>query len=128
MIFIDTNYFLRFLLNDVVSQHQEVKELFKKGAIGKEKLFTSTIVIFEIFWVLSTFYKNSKQEILRVLRGLLEMSFIELEESLILQKALDIYEKSKLEFEDCYNITYAQNNNMTRFASFDKKLNKYLSN
>lgn len=126
MIFIDTNYFLRFLLNDVSSQHELVKELFKKGARGKEKLFTSTIVIFEVFWVLSSFYKKTKQETIKVLRGLLEMSFIKLEESLIFDRALDIYEESSLEFEDCYNIAYAKKNKMTEFASFDKKLVKYL--
>jgi predicted nucleic-acid-binding protein len=127
MIFIDSNYFLRFLLDDVSLQNVKVKELFKKGAAGKEKLFTSTVVIFEIFWVLSSFYKKKKHEIIKVLRGLLEMSFIKLDESLIFDRALDIYEESSLEFEDCYNIAYAKNNNMTKFASFDKKLVKYLS-
>lgn len=127
MIFIDTNYFLRFLLDDVSLQNEKVKELFKKGAAGKEKLFTSTVVIFEVFWVLSSFYKKKKHETIKVLRGLLEMSFIKLEESLIFDSALDIYEESSLEFEDCYNIAYAKSNNMTKFASFDKKLVKYLS-
>jgi len=127
MIFIDTNYFLRFLLDDVSSQNEKVKELFKQGAVGREKLFTSTIVIFEVFWVLSSFYKQKKEEIIKILRGLIGMSFINLAEAPIFDRALDIYEESSLEFEDCYNISYAKNNNMTKFASFDKKLVKYLS-
>jgi len=38
MTFVDTNYFLRFLLADVESQHQTAKELFRNAALGKVKL------------------------------------------------------------------------------------------
>ena len=52
MIFIDTNYFLRFLLADISSQHNQAKTIFKQAASGKISLFTSAVVIFEIYWVL----------------------------------------------------------------------------
>ena len=57
MIFIDTNYFLRFLLKDNEKQFIEVKKLFEKAILGEIDLYTSLIVIFEIYWVLSSFYK-----------------------------------------------------------------------
>ena len=54
-MFIDTNYFLRFLLNDVEHQHTEVKNLFLDASEGKADLITSTIVFFEVYWVLFAF-------------------------------------------------------------------------
>lgn len=127
MIFIDTNYFLRFLLEDNLQQQQKVKQLFKKAITKKIKLFTSTIVIFEIFWVLSSFYKKNKQEVIRVLDKILALTFIELEERQIIQKALNIYSEKNLDFEDCYNLSFAKNSNAKKIATFDKKLEKAFS-
>ena len=43
MIFVDTNYFLRFLLKDNKLQHRKAKQLMLDSAQGKLKLFTSII-------------------------------------------------------------------------------------
>lgn len=61
MIFVDTNYFLRFLLADQEEQHQTAKALFKKAAIGEVDLFTSLIVFFEVYWVLGEFLQERKR-------------------------------------------------------------------
>src|SRR3990172_8569866 len=84
MIFVDTNYFLRFLLADNKEQFHEVKPLFGQAAEGRVKLFTSIVVYFEIYWVLSSFYKQDKSETAKTLQQLLEMDFISLEEHEIL--------------------------------------------
>ena len=68
MIFVDTNYFLRFLLKDNKPQHLEAKQLMLGGATGKLKLFTSTIVFFEIYWVLTSYYGKNKTELVDTLK------------------------------------------------------------
>lgn len=126
MIFVDTNYFLRLLLKDVAKQHQEAKKLFQKGALGEIKLFTSTIVFFEIYWVLSSFYKQKKAKIIETLTDILKMSFIFLEKKELLQKALKIFAKTNLTLEDSYNLVYAKEIGAEDFKTFDKKLkNKF---
>ena len=55
MVFVDTNYFLRFLLNDVSDQHASARQLFEDGARGVRQLCTSLVVMFEVYWVLSSF-------------------------------------------------------------------------
>jgi predicted nucleic-acid-binding protein len=127
MIFVDTNYFLRFLLNDNSVQHQKVKKLFMKAANGDVSLCTSTIVFFEIFWVLENVYQKSKHEVTEILSKLLKLPFLEIDEKLQIKKALMLYEKGTIEFEDYYNIVYAEYKNAHKFASFDKKLQKVLS-
>lgn len=124
MIFVDTNYFLRFLLADIENQHQEVKKLFQDGVSGKIKLFTSIIVFFEIYWVMSSFYKKRKIKITQILLDILKMNFIRLGERESLQKAVELFAKSNFDLEDAYNLIYAKENKATAFGTFDKKLIK----
>ncbi|KKP88448.1 MAG: PilT protein domain protein [Berkelbacteria bacterium GW2011_GWA2_35_9] len=126
MIFVDTNYFLRFLLADNTNQHEEAKKLFNCGAQGKVKLFTSTIVFFEIYWVLSSFYQKNKTELCPLLQDILKLEFITLTERTILSDAIAIFENGNLSFEDCYNLCYAKKYKVTDFRTFDKILqNKF---
>lgn len=124
MTFVDTNYFLRFLLNDISNQHQQAKILFKKGAAGEVTLFTSVIVIFEVYWVMVATYDKTKAETIEILRNVLALSFIQLEARAVFERALDLFEEKSVELEDCYNLVYANKNNVTDFATFDKKLRK----
>ena len=125
MIFIDTNYFLRYLLDDNKEQAEKVKKLFYAGARGKEKLLTSVIVYFEIYWVLSSYYQKQKAEIVKTLQSLLALEFIHLEERMILNKAIELFSQSNLSLEDCYNLSLAKSKKCSRLATFDQKLKKY---
>lgn len=124
MIFVDTNYFLRLLLADNLSQHKKAKEFFLEGAEGRKKLFTSLVVIFEIYWVLSTFYKKNKTEITAVMNNILNLGFLKIEDKNILKEAIEIYKKTKLDLEDSYNLAYAKARKASGFETFDQKLVK----
>ena len=121
MIFIDTNIFLRFLIKDIPSQFEESRELFLSAAREETILITSTIVIFELEWVLGDFYQLPKEEIIPVLEEVLQLKVI-LEEKQIVLKALDIFKDKKLDLEDCYNLVYARLKGVDAFKTFDKKL------
>lgn len=127
MIFVDTNYFLRFLLNDISEQHKQVKDLFLSGSEGKVNLVTSTIVFFEIYWVLSSYYEKEKPEIVKVLEKILKLTFIELKERELLINSLKLFEKTNFDLEDCYNLYYAKHQKADSFKTFDKKLEKKFS-
>jgi len=126
MIFVDTNYFLRFLRDDIPEQTGTVKALFLAASEGKKKLFTSTIVFFEIFWVIKSFYSEKKERLIKTLQKVLDLDFIKIEEKEVLKDTLEVYGKTNLELEDCYNLAYAKAHKMTKFATFDKKLSKYI--
>lgn len=126
-MFIDTNYFLRFLLNDINFQHKEVKNLFMEASEGKVELVTSTIVFFEIYWVLFSFYKKSKEELVEALQKILKLTFIELPEREILLNSLTLFNTSSLDLEDCYNLYFAKSQKVKSFKTFDKKLEKEFS-
>lgn len=124
MIFIDTNYFLRYFLNDVNEQYREVKELFLSGSEGKVSLVTSSLVFFEIFWVLRSFYELDKENCIVALRNILKLSFIQLNERNILTDSIALFEKTNLDLEDCYNLYFAKSQKVDTFGTFDKKLEK----
>ncbi len=122
MVFIDSNYFLRFLLDDDSYQHQVAKMIFQQAAEEQMRVCTSLVVILELFWVLSSFYQKTKSEVITIMQAILDLQFIELAERRYLQDALLLYKRSKIEFEDCYNVVYARARGVTDFKTFDKKL------
>ncbi len=124
MIFVDTNYFIRFLLNDISEQHNLVKKLFTRASEKKVSLISSTIVFFEIYWVLSSYYGKEKSEIVAVLQKILRLTFIELPEREILLSSLILFKEVNLDLEDCYNLFFAKSQKVDTFGTFDKKLGK----
>ena len=127
MIFVDTNYFLRFLIDDNFQHAEEAKKLFLDAARGNLELVTSTIVVFEIYWVFKSFYQKSKTDIAEILQKVLGMNFIRLDERDLLQSALDFFKAQNLSLEDCYNLNFALNKRTKIFKTFDAKLAKVFS-
>ncbi|MBF8249850.1 MAG: PilT protein [Candidatus Levybacteria bacterium] len=125
-MFIDTNYFFRFLFKDIRDQYAEVESLFLSSSEGKASLITSTVVFFEFYWVLKSYYEKNKPEIVRVLSEVLNFNFIVLEERKILSDALSLFRQNNLDLEDCYNLFYAKFRKVKsgEFKTFDKKLER----
>lgn len=124
MIFVDTNVFLRFLLEDNDKQSKEARLLFEQASEGKAIVFTSLIVFFEIYWLFKGLFKKSKEEVCMILKNLLEMKFLIFAEHGVFERAIDIYQKTNLDLEDSYNLAYAKSNKATGFKTFDKILHK----
>ncbi len=124
MIFVDTNYFLRFFLGEPYDQHAQTKELFQKAARGETELATSLIVFFEVYWVASSFYHLEKEKVVEFLQNILKMEFIKLENRSILIDAVSLFGLTPFDLEDAYNLVYAKRIRAKEFATFDVKLRK----
>jgi predicted nucleic-acid-binding protein len=72
--------------------------------------------------VFTSFYKKSKNEVIKILSDVLSMSFIEFTERKIIVDAIAMFKDNNLEFEDCFNIEYAKDNKSSDFATFDGKI------
>ncbi len=124
MIFVDSNYFLRFFLKDINDQYLEVKRLFLKSAKGETVLVNSTVVIFEVYWVLKSYYHRDRVETSQTLQNIIDLNFIELSERSIIQHGLDLFKQTNLSLGDCYNIAFAKEQGIKSFKTFDLKLAK----
>lgn len=123
MIFVDTNYFLRFLLKDIATSFQEAKDLFLQAARGEEKFFSSQVVFFEVFWVLRSTYKKDKEALVEKLEKILGLN-VEFDQHQLLADSVNLYKRINLSLEDCYNLTYARVKGAQDFKTFDLKLAK----
>lgn len=122
MVYVDANYFIRLILKDIPEQYDQVYKLITSGAQGKTRLLTSTIAFFEVYWVLSSYYRISKPELAIALSTILQMNFVDLSEREILNQSLAVFGQSNLGLEDCYHLCYAKEFNSNSLATFDKKL------
>lgn len=126
MIFVDTNYFLAWLLEERDEQHRQAKELFRSAAEGKKKLVSSVIVFFEVYWVLTSFYGKKKTEVIKVLNNLLKLSFIKWEGRDLLVEAVMTFTGTNLDLEDSYNLAFIRKKKIKSVKTFDKQLLKKL--
>lgn len=121
MIFVDTNYFLRFLLKDDEQQYLIARKLFIESARRKVKLITSLVVFFEVVWVLRSSYGKDKKSLVEALFNMLKLDF-EIPEKYQIIESLSFFQKTNLSLEDCYDLVFAKYQESSEFKTFDKKL------
>lgn len=124
-VFIDTNIFLRLILEDVASQQAIVKKIFEDGAVGKINLNSSVIVFFEIYWVLESSCDVVGPDLVEKLRQVLKLT-VKFERHELLSKSVESMPKFGFDLEDSYNANYSGTINVDKFITFDQKLTKII--
>ena len=122
-IVIDTNGFLRLLLDDIPEQANQIESLLKYAKKGEFKIFLPQIVVFEVVFTLEKYYHLNKEEVLDKLESLVSIGYIEVESREIFVKSASLYRGNNISFVDCFIFILAQKNNAELFT-FDKKLEK----
>lgn len=120
---VDTNILLRFLLNDIPTQTEEVKKYFKMAKEGKIKLIIHPVVIFETIYALDKVYKFSKEEVAEGLKKFIAFKYIEILNREAVEEALNLFALKGLSYIDCFLYELA-NELHAEVLTFDKKLNK----
>lgn len=113
---LDTNYILRYLLND----NEKMATLAEKIILHKE-VHIANEVWAEVVYVLEGVYDLEKSEISTVLLSLVQANNIQVVDKYTLMKALEIFAHKKLDFVDCLLCAYS---GIDTVLTFDKKLNK----
>ncbi len=121
-ILLDTNVLAHFFLQDIAEQGKEIRRIFTEAQEGKRTVIVLPIVIAEMTFVLRSVYKNTPKHIAEILQTFLCQKWIEVEDRIILLKALKHYEEG-MHFVDAYLFARSEQNNEELFT-FDKKLAK----
>lgn len=128
MIFVDTNYWLRYLTDPESEQGAIAKKLFLEAADGENAtdlgLSSNTIVFFEIYWVLRSFYELSEAKLQATLSDLLKMAFVEWESKEVLVASVILMDQFAYDLEDSYHFCWAKKANINTLASFDRKFSQ----
>lgn len=122
-LILDTNAFLRFLLNDIPGQANEVGKLFIRAKAKEIEITIPQIVIFEIEFALDKYYKFPKGEVINKLGVLLATPYLKIQDADIFQEALTIFKSRNIDFVDCFLVSNAKVKNLSLFT-FDEDLKK----
>ncbi len=120
MTFIDTNYIIRYLMNDNVEMANIAEEV-----LTSQNVYISNEVLAEVVYVLISVYEISKEEVSDMLILLLSSNNIATLDEQLVNQALVIFKEKNLDFVDCLLCANSSNNTI---KTFDKKLLKCIEN
>lgn len=120
MKFLDTNIILRYLTEDDKAKAARCEDLFKRTAQGKEPLYTSTLVITEVVWVLEKVYRLSRPDIVSYIQKILNTPHLECDEKDILLTAIGLYQLKNIDFIDAYNAIVMDTKKFDTIYSYDR--------
>jgi len=123
--FVDTNFFLRFLTNDIPRQAKKAEGILDRADQGKLKLFCSDLVIAEIAWTLDSFYQESKENIAQSLGRILAIKNLEVPSKENWLEALEIFVKKNVELIDAFNYAVMRSRGIKKIYSFDKHFDRF---
>lgn len=122
-VVIDSNIFLRYLLQDVSSQYEQAKELFDAIEQNVKTGLVSILVVNEVIWILENYYKMKRKTYVPQLTKIFSLErlrVIEVKKETIM-KVLENMKKQKFDFTDLY---LAQIADPQSIVSFDKDFGK----
>ena len=102
MIGIDTNVFIRYIVQDDPGQSRIATRLIEGELSPENKGFVSSVVLCEVIWVLKRFYRQSKEQLLLVVKTILETEVFEVEHRDCAWRAYYDFDEGDADFSDYY--------------------------
>ena len=106
--FVDTNIFLRTLVKEDEKSFKECYLFLNLIKGNKIKVFTSSLVLAEIDWVLESFYKFGKSEVIKALNSILKLKGLKIIDRTNVQLALEIFQNKNIKFIDALIVSNSQ--------------------
>ena len=98
--FIDSNIFLRTLIKEDEKSFKECYQFLNLVQENKIKAFTSSLILAEINWVLESFYKFKKSEIIKALKSILNLKGLKIVDKTKPILAVEIFQNFNVKFID----------------------------
>lgn len=119
--FFNTNFLLRYYLDDVPVQAKKAKSMIEAAIKGDLELVTDLVVICEMVWVMDSYYELDRQSIVEKINNLYQTPGITVINGEILPSVLTSYIDKNVDFTDAVIAASAISNGISYIASFDKK-------
>lgn len=118
---IDTNLLVRYLTGDDPSKANDVKRLLLKAAQDEVRLLIPSVVIAELVWVLQSFYKLERSEIVPLLNAILQTHGVEVSDKSVVSGAIVLYRDSAMDFIDAWIVAFAEAAAVRSIYTFDRR-------
>ena len=100
MIGLDTNVLVRYIMQDDLSQSAQASHLIE-SLTQEAPGYITTVSVVELYWVLTTSYGLSKQQVAQALETILRTKQFLVERADQVMRALRVFAEVKADFADC---------------------------
>ncbi|MBE0627411.1 MAG: type II toxin-antitoxin system VapC family toxin [Burkholderiales bacterium] len=120
MIGIDTNVLVRYIAQDDAAQSARATRLLEQECSAATPGFVGLVVLLELAWVSESCYGASRAEIAGIVRRILSIRQLVVEDAETAWQALRLFESNKSDFADCLVERIAAAAGCTVVMTFDK--------
>lgn len=96
----DTNFYLRFILQDNKNQAERTRVYLEKARLKKISIYFPDEVVLEMVFVLGGYYHFEKRDILTALSSLISCDYLQFEDRNLWLAALRIYKDTNVSLID----------------------------
>ena len=89
-----------------------------------ERLLLADLVLAECVFVLESFYELARTDVAMLMRAALALPNIATVDSVLLLRALEVYELDRLDFAEAYLVAQAETTGVREIASFDRAIDR----
>ena len=125
---LDTNVLIRFLTVDKNKKYRKLYSLFESLERGEMRVELKLIVLFQVIYVLKSFYRVPKGEIISGLTDLFKYKGITIKEKKIIQRTINLWREQNVEIVDCYLVACLEKDAQSIIYSYDRDFDKFKLN
>ena len=125
---LDTNVLIRFLTHDKDTKYKKLYNFFESLEHGEMRVELKLIVLFQVIFVLQSFYRVPKEQIIAGLTDLLKYKGVTIKEKKIVQRAMELWSEEKVEIVDCYLIANLEKDSQNILYSYNRDFDKFKIN
>ncbi len=122
--FVDTNIFTRFFLQDDPKLSPKSEKIIADCEKGAYILVLAPVLFLEITWLLHSFYKQKKDDVVIILKRMLAFTNFEILEKTIVSNMIFLYGNNNIDLIDCYFAANMQAEKINQIFSFDHHFDK----
>ena len=124
MIGLDTNVLVRYIMQDDARQSARATALIESLDVERPG-FVGLVSVIELYWVLTSCYHLSNEQVKKALDALLRTKQIVVDRSDQVLRALRVFDTGKADFADCLIERIAASAGCEQTMTFDVNAAKY---
>lgn len=102
MKYIDTNIIIQYLVERKGPKSVGLRDFFIKMENGEKEVECLDIIFFQVIFVLKSFYKVKKKEIIENMKKILSLKGFHMKNKRIIERCLDLWGFRSGDIIDCY--------------------------
>jgi len=123
--FLDTNVILRFLTADRSLKYRDLYDFFKAIEEGHRQVELKLIVLFQVLFVLKSYYKVPKPLICDNIFALLSFKGLRISEKRIVIRMIELWRSKNTDIVDCYLIACLEFKPGDSLYNYDNGLDRH---